>query len=90
MNAILANGQSQPIELLGGLVRFLHKPGGDPLEPSSYCPKCLFNTTYKVLSRAAIVNDRLYCLCKRDGFLNSSQEGFQSLRCTRRQVQSLH
>ena len=49
---------------------------------------CLLNTTYKVLS--AIVNDRLYRLCERHGLLDPSQEGFRRLRCTQRQVQSLH
>jgi hypothetical protein len=48
----------------------------------------LLNTTYKVL--AAIVNDRLYRLCERHGLLDPSQEGFRRLRCTQRQVQSLH
>jgi hypothetical protein len=61
VNTILADGRPPPLEWLGGLVRFLHKPGGNPLDPGSYRPVCLLNTTYKVL--AAIVNDRLYRLC---------------------------
>jgi len=88
INEILAGGQPPPPGWLGGLVRFLPKPGGDPLEPSSYRPVCLLNTCYKVLS--AIVNDRLYRLCERHGLLDPSQEGFRRLRCTQRQVQSLH
>jgi hypothetical protein len=61
LNEVLAGGRPPPPDWLGGLVRFLHKPGGDLLEPSSYRPVCLLNTTYKVLS--AIVNYRLYLLC---------------------------
>ena len=72
--AILTNAQPLLIDWLGGLVRFLHKPGGDLLEPGSYRPVCLLNTTYKVL--AAIVTDRLYWLCERYGLLDPSQEGF--------------
>ena len=35
------------------------------------------------------MTDRLYRLCERRGFLDSSQEGFRRLSCTQRQVQSL-
>ena len=38
INEILAGGRPPPPDWLGGLVRFLPKPGGDPLEPSSYRP----------------------------------------------------
>ena len=88
LNAILVDGRQPPPDWLGGLVRFLPKPGGDPLEPGSYRPVCLLNTTYKVLT--AIVNDRLYRMCETYGLLDPSQEGFRRLRCTQRQVQSLH
>ena len=88
LNEILENGTSPPTDWLGGLVRFLPKPGGDPLAPGGYRPVCLQNTVYKLLS--AVVNDRLYRLCERHGLLDPSQEGFRRLRCTQRQVQSLH
>jgi len=39
---------------------------------------------------SAIINDRLYRLCEQHGLLEHSQEGFRKLRCTQRQVQSLH
>ena len=88
INAILVEGRSPPADWLGGLVRFLPKPGGDPLEPMAYRPVCLLMTVYKILS--AIVNDLLYRLCEQHGLLENSQEGFRRLRCTQRQVQSLH
>ena len=88
LNKILAEGKSPPAEWLGGLVRFLPKPGGDPLDPTSYRPVCLLATVYKILS--AIITDRLYRLCEQNGLLESSQEGFRRKRCTQRQVQSLH
>ena len=88
INAILVDGNAPPAEWLGGLVRFLLKPGGDLLDPSAYRPVCLLPTVYKILS--AIIKDRLYRLCEQHGLLESSQEGFRKLRCTQRQVQSLH
>ena len=88
LNEILENGTSPPTDWRGGLVRFLPKPGGDPLAPGGYRPVCLQNTVYKLLS--AVVNDRLYRLCERHGLLDPSQEGFGRLRCTQRQVQTLH
>jgi len=87
INAILVDGLAPPADWLGGLVRFLPKPGGDPLEPTSYRPVCLLVTVYKILS--AIINDRLYRLCERHGLLESSQEGFRRMRSTQRQIQSL-
>ena len=88
INSILEGNRLPPADWLGGLVRFLPKPGGDALDPSAYRPVCLLNTTYKILS--AVINDRLYRLCERHGLLDPSQEGFRRLRCTQRQVQSLH
>ena len=88
LNQVLVSGSAPPADWLGGLVRFLPKPGGDLLDPGSYRPVCLQNTVYKVLS--AVVNDRLYRLCERYGLLDPSQEGFRRLRSTQRQVQSLH
>jgi len=88
INAVLENGRAPPPDWLGGLVRFLPKPAGDPMDPGSYRPVCLLNTCYKVLS--SIVNDRLYRLCEQHGLLDPSQEGFRRLRCTQRQVQALH
>ena len=32
LNVVLSNGQPPPVEWLGGLVLFLPKPGGNPLE----------------------------------------------------------
>jgi hypothetical protein len=43
LNEVLAGGRPPPTEWLGGLARFLHKPGGDPLEPGSYRSVCLLN-----------------------------------------------
>ena len=88
INAILAEGKAPPAEWLGGLVRFLPKPGGNPLVSSSYRPVCLQAAVYKVLS--AIITDRLYRLSERHGLLEGSQEGFRRKRSTQRQVQSLH
>ena len=88
VNKILVDGWSPPEDWLGGLVRLLPKPAGDPMDPGSYRPICLLNCTYKVLS--AVINDRLYRLCEQHGLLDPSQEGFRRLRSTQRQVQSLH
>ena len=62
--------------------------GGGPLEPSSYRPVCLLNSTYKILSAA--VTDRLDRLCERHWIRVLAQERLRRLRCTQRQVQSLH
>jgi hypothetical protein len=72
---------------LGGLICFLLKKDA-VLDIPGYCPVCLLDTVYKVLS--AIVTDRLYRLAERYCLQDPSQEGFRRLHSTQRQVQSLH
>ena len=62
--------RAPPPSWLGGLVRFLFKKG-DALRLSCYCPVCLLDTAYKILS--AILTDHLYRLAERHGQLDASQ-----------------
>ena len=87
INSILTAESAPPKDWLGGLIRFLYKKG-DPLDPENYRPVCLQDTIYKLLT--GILTDRLYRLCELHGLLDAAQEGFRRLRCTQRQVQSLH
>ncbi len=76
--------------MMGGLIWFLFKKGG-LLDTTCYLPVCLQDCMHKLLSRSAILTDRLYPVCQfaeRHGMLYPLQERFHRRHSTQHQVVS--